>query len=641
MPFPHRPILAAMLVFVAAGAAIADVGDPQVKTDHPWYPGELACSTFDRLFATQEAVYRRVTGKLVTTDEDRALASWLWRNTHYWHAEEGAEDLWGDGFGKGPDTRTREYWTGLFAHGFGLCGTTHSQWVAEMEARFGHGSGRSVGTAGHNSFEVFLRGGAYGSGRWALLDHDISTVIFAPNGDRLLGIGEVQPNWKTLTDRESASARQGDWLVCGLHPNDGGVYAKYGVAEYLSGYAGPPPMVRLRRGETLRRYLEPGLADGKTFVYWGRNYRTGGIPGPERSRTWVNQPETMHGSKAGTPHRDGQARYANAVFTYRPDFRTADYKEGVLSEDDTQVTFGFSSPYIIAATPPNDEPWGIYDAGGTNGLVLTGTAECAVSVSVDRGTTWHECGQLAGRLDLTDRVKGFRQYRLKFHAPAARLADAGLTMTTVCQCNSSVIPRLTDNGSTVTFAASGAAIESAGPTLPQAKSAVVAGAFDTPRVTLEVASPRGEPVRAVVASAHVRSSSPPNPDVRYQIEYSTDDGQSWRPVVKDWTINRRGDEPKDFWSQSMCWGSTEVPDKDVSKVQVRFRNDGGKIYARGEVQLVYDAGPPDATKVTFVWDDDRGPQTASHTFPGGETATWTVPTGQNVRTKWVEYGVAE
>ena len=26
-------------------------------------------------------------------------------------------------------------------------------------------------------------------------------------------------------------------------------------------------------------------------------------------------------------------------------------------------------------------------------------------------------------------------------------------------------------------------------------------------------------------------------------------------MVKDWTITRRGDEPADFWSQSLCWGS--------------------------------------------------------------------------------------
>lgn len=49
-----RPAILAVFSAVAlASAAQADVGDPQIKTDHPWYPGELAFSTFDRLFATR------------------------------------------------------------------------------------------------------------------------------------------------------------------------------------------------------------------------------------------------------------------------------------------------------------------------------------------------------------------------------------------------------------------------------------------------------------------------------------------------------------------------------------------------------------------------------------------------------------
>ena len=55
-----------------------------------------------------------------------------------------------------------------------------------MEALLGHGRGRGVGVDGHNSFEVFLTGGPYGDGKWALLDHDISTVVFDPDGGSLL-----------------------------------------------------------------------------------------------------------------------------------------------------------------------------------------------------------------------------------------------------------------------------------------------------------------------------------------------------------------------------------------------------------------------------------------------------------------------
>src|SRR5262249_32637198 len=85
-------------ILMASASLRAGVGDPQVRTDHPWYPGELACSTFERLFATQAQAYERVTGINPVTGHDKALASWLWRNTHYHHAEDGVEDLWGKGF---------------------------------------------------------------------------------------------------------------------------------------------------------------------------------------------------------------------------------------------------------------------------------------------------------------------------------------------------------------------------------------------------------------------------------------------------------------------------------------------------------------------------------------------------------------
>ncbi|MDB5308866.1 MAG: hypothetical protein JWO38_3068 [Gemmataceae bacterium] len=634
MPRVHA--LFVLLLFTSP--AIAGVGDPQIATDHPWYPGELACSTFDRLFATQAEVYKRVTGRACVTDEDKVLAAWLWRNTHYWHGEEGAEDLWGQGFRKGLDTRGREYWTGLFAHGYGLCGTTHCQWVAEMEARLGHGRGRAVGANGHTAFEVFLKGGAYGDGRWVLLDHDLSTVVYDPAGKRLLGMKEISADWKQLTDRGFKPDRQHGWLICGLHPADNGSYAGFDAADYLAGYAGPPPVVHLRRGEVLRRYLQPGLEDGKTFVFWGRNYYTTGIPGPERSHTWVNQPDAMFGSKTGAGYKPGQARFANAVFSYTPDFTSGDYKEAVVSEDSGQVTFEFQTPYVIGTTPPNAKEWGIYDVGGKNGLVVSGKTGCKVSVSVDRGKTWVAGGKLTDTPDLTDAVKGHRQYWLKLHAGADQLAAGGLTITTVCQANGSVMPRLKDGGSVVRFEASGRAVVSAGPNVPQAAAHVVDGKFGSPSVTLELRTPRGEAVTQVFAAAHARSSSPPDPAVKYQIEMSTDGGKSWLPVVKDWTINRQGSEPADFWSQSFCWGNAAVERREpVSTVRVRFRNDGGKAYARAEVHLVYRVPMTDSTDVTFVWADDTGDHTATHRFTGaaGEQP-WAIPTGKNVKTKWVE-----
>ncbi|MFO0866406.1 MAG: hypothetical protein U0744_17470 [Gemmataceae bacterium] len=629
------PLLLVAACLFCPQFAFADVGDPQIGTDHLWYPGELSCSTFDRLFATQATLYQRVTGRETKTDQDKALAAWLWRNTHYWHGEEGAEDLWGKGFGQGGDSRSREYWTGLFAHGFGLCGTTHAQWGAEMHALFGPGRGRDVGVDGHNSFEVFLTGGAYGQGRWALLDHDLSTVIFAEDGKSLLSLRDVQRDWKRLTDRRFKPERQQGWLVCGLHPGDGASYRRYDTAEYNAGYSGPPPMVHLRRGETLRRYLEPGLEDGRTFVYWGRNYSTAGIPGPERSLTWVNQPEKMLGSTTGSPQKPGQARYANAVYTYVPNFADGSYREGVVNETKQAITFEFYTPYIIGATPAAEKAWGIYEPGCRDGLILHGKAGCDVSVSVDQGKSWNECGKLRDTLDLTDNAKGHRQYLLKLHATSDSLRDAGLKIVTVCQANGSVMPRLKDIETAIRFASSRRAVVSAGPNLPQAAAHMIAGRFGSPQVTLEIATPRGEKAVAVYAAAHVASGAPPNPKVKYQIEASADGGKTWLPIAKDWTVKRLGDEPRDFWSQSLVWGEADATKWKASTLQVRFCNDGGRSIARAEVYLVYAATKNDSTKVTFAWNEVSGDRTASHTFEaaGGE---WRLPTGRQVRTRWIE-----
>ena len=636
MPLPKVALLS-VLLFLTTNA-MAGVGDPQARTDHPWYPGELACSTFERLAATQAEVYQRVTGIRPETDEQKALAAWLWRNTHYAHGEEGAEDLWGGGFTDGLDMRTREYWTGLFAHGFGLCGTTHSQWTAEIDALLGHARGRGVGVDGHNAFEVFLKGGLYKDGKWVLLDHDLSTVIYDEAGKSLLSIPEIGANLNRLTDRKYKPDRQHGWLVSGLDPGDAKAYRSFEVAESLSGYAAAPPTVHLRRGESLRRYHRPGLDDGKTFVFWGRNYNTGGIPGPSRSETWVNQPDAMHGSRDGSGHKPGQARFANAVYRYQPDFSTDDYREGVVEEDDRHVVFEFSTPYIIAATPRDPSPWGIYESGCRNGLVLSGHAACPVAISVDDGRTWQPCGDFKDGMDLTDRVKGHRHYLIRFGTSAKTLMGSGLTMTTVCQANAAILPRLKDGGSRVTFAASGRAVRSAGPNIDHAETHLIDGHFATPRLTLELATPRREPILAIHASAHVNSSNPPDSSIRYQIDTSTDAGRSWKPLVKDWTIPHRGVEPRDFWSQSFCYGSAEIPQGKAISVRVRFRNDGGKAYARAEAHLVYRAAHPDATEVVFDWSDDAGPHRASHRFePDGRIVDWNLPTGRNVVNRWVEF----
>jgi hypothetical protein len=625
MMLPKTHVHLAILLVVASSLQAASP-DPQIQTTHPWYPGELSCSTFDRLFATQRELYERVTGRKVTSDEDKALAAWYWRNLHYAHGEEGHCDPFAKGFDKGE--WNREYWTGLFAHGFGLCGTTHAQWTAEMNALLGHCRSRCVGVDGHNSFEVFLTGGPYGGGKWALLDHDISTVIFDDAGQRMLAIQEIIPRIQTLKNPDYKPERQRGWRVAGLHDDDaGGVYTAFRSAEYLAGYAGPPPRVHLRKGESLRRYLKPGLDDGRTFVFWGMNYNTAGIPGPERSRTWVSQPEKMFGAKSNTGHHDGQARFANAVFTYRPNFDDGSYKEGVISEDDQQVTFEFSSPYVIAATPATNAKWGVYEKGCTNGLRVTAKIPLDVQLSVDGGQSWSPRPPLSldESLDLTDLAKGRYHHQLRIHKGAIRLRDSDLVIRTVCQANAATIPHLVEGQNAIRFESSGLAHFST--------SSVES------RPTLELSAPRGENATHLYAASWQASGNPPDPNVRYQIDHSSDAGKTWKPLVKDWRIERRPPEPNDFWSQSFAWGHTPLPDI-AGPVRIRFTNSANKPYRRVEAHVAYRPAGTSATTVTFAWKNDAGPvQTATHTYAAGtrEDGSWRFDSGRNVQTIWVEY----
>jgi hypothetical protein len=47
MLFMKTLFISTFVFAIFTAFARADVGDPQIRTDHPWYPGELACSTFD------------------------------------------------------------------------------------------------------------------------------------------------------------------------------------------------------------------------------------------------------------------------------------------------------------------------------------------------------------------------------------------------------------------------------------------------------------------------------------------------------------------------------------------------------------------------------------------------------------------
>jgi hypothetical protein len=210
-------------------------------------------------------------------------------------------------------------------------------------------------------------------------------------------------------------------------------------------------------------------------------------------------------------------------------------------------------------------------------------------------------------------------------------------MKTVCQCAPTVIPHLKAGTNKVTFEATGTAVVSAGPNVPQAAAHLVDGAMNSPKVTLELAAPRESPAVRVYAAARIGSGSPPR-ECAYNIDSSTDGGKTWKSVLKDWAIVQRPPEPNDWWSQTFNMGDAPL-DKAVGPVRVRFSNTGGRQYMWAEAHLVYNVENSSPVKVTYAWKDAGETKTASHTYKAaaGPDDSWTVNAGTAPETLWVEY----
>ena len=319
-------------------------------------------------------------------------------------------------------------------------------------------------------------------------------------------------------------------------------------------------MVHLRRGETLRRYLRPGPGRRQDVRLLGPELqRPAASPAPNAPQTWVNQPEKMYGSRDGAGYKPGQARFANAVYTYDPDFAAGDYREGVDRRGrpprrPSSSTRPTSSPRRRRTTPRGAST----SPAARNGLVLAGKATCPVAVSIDRGKTWQDCGPLRRRPGPDRPRQGAPAVppAVSGRAPR-RWPGRGLTIITVCQANASIMPRLKDGGTT-----RDASPRPAGPwSRPARTCGQAAGARRRGRVRHAEGRRWSWPPRAAsrwwpsTPPPTSTRGNPPDPDVRYQIEIL--DRRRGRPGgrwSKDWTIPRRGDEPNDFWSQSLCWG---------------------------------------------------------------------------------------
>ena len=187
----------------------------------------------------------------------------------------------------------------------------------------------------------------------------------------------------------------------------------YSVAEYLAGYAGVaadgPPAPR--RDPAALPAARPGGRQDLRFL--GAQHKTAGIPGPERSQTWVNQPDKMHGSRTGTGYKPGQARFGNAVYVYKPDFASGDYREGIVEEDDQHLDLR-----VRHALHHRRDAGRTTNRGASTiraaAMVSCCTARRLRGGALDRSRQdLADCGNFVDGMDLTDLVKGRRQYLLR------------------------------------------------------------------------------------------------------------------------------------------------------------------------------------------------------------------------------------
>ena len=102
---------------------LAEVGDPNIRTDHPDYPGEGA-------FQSVEDCVRFATGGK-SAEQEKAIALYLWMLKHQYHLMSPQERCVP---GRTPDTaKPGDYEMVVFdanrarfSYGYGLCGTVHA-----------------------------------------------------------------------------------------------------------------------------------------------------------------------------------------------------------------------------------------------------------------------------------------------------------------------------------------------------------------------------------------------------------------------------------------------------------------------------------------------------------------------------------
>jgi hypothetical protein len=652
------------LILFAPALAHAQVGDPTLRTDHAQYAGEGAFQTIEQCveFATADGPN--------ASGQQQALAMYKWLLTHQYHAHSPQE--WNvpgliPGATSHSDMSVYDANRSRFSYGYGLCGNVHA-WNEPYWRALGMAPRRRA-FPGHTNSEIKY------AGSWHAFDTDMAGLVFRPDG-QVAGYADIAKNpaivkpetkgvpcypfawpsdFKVMQQGWKQVAQGGNWY-----------------ALYNGGYAAQPGIVSLRVGETFTRWFDRDHYGGPSKRrFWHKQ-----PGGPFRDWTFVNMGEPQHRiSEQGKSQANsrGNASYCNGEFVYEPKLAEA-LGEGIVWQSENvagrdqsprlhsangkpaAVTFHHFSPYVICGDPADD--MNPMSGPASGGLVVSGKAvgKVKIEVSVNHGQSWQQAGQLEGdfQLDLTDAVKGRYGWQLRFRWQGTSGLDQ-LRFVTVTQVSQMIYPRLTADGSQVSYQAASRAVVPVLPDLelPEQEQAYEVQSMRSDNVRFASRTKKNRfayqttnnkpasivfrvdaPRRLVEVHAAVRYGIrvPPPAETDYRLEVSTDEGKTWQPMA-------RAEIPTDNeYSSGWLAGETSLS-TDVTSALVRVTFYAGG-YTTGIIEAelygVYQSDLPGAVELTYGWNESGESRThVERIKAGAQSHRFTVPTGANVQDEFV------
>ncbi len=483
---------------LALSALLAQTGDPQLQTDHPYYPGERAMSTPARVASR---VLNASRGTLSNASgRDRMIRLFLWRAETFSHQYSPAvynlPGLQPNPGADNPLMTDYDAMRALFSYGFGLCGTNHAQMRVFTEEMGWTDRRRAL--QGDTGYEVYVDAGwryfntdqytlhflsDSSSAHFASLDEVIGTNHRYAEWNPDVGLGYLLPQANTHGNyanfagvTRTVANRSLQWrdyyqnVWQPIPAASGGNYKMYG-----EGYAATPIVTRLRRGETFTRWFAPTGAVGDLglagLIWWG--YTAGNIGqgdnGPYSKWSFVQNAPARDETPGGAEESQGHQRYGNGCFDWQPNLANGEHLDGAAAVAGTLTSGGSPAlrstgastlvlehftPYTIAARPSNGtDPATAASDGAVIQANTVGTI--GVEVSVNAGATWASVGTLSGaggQVDFTNSVKGRNQYLLRLSFDDAEGLNT-LRLRTITMLNQAVYPTLKSGTTQVTYGA--------------------------------------------------------------------------------------------------------------------------------------------------------------------------------------------